>query len=123
VLSRATGFSRQYGRNPYYGYDDPDTRPFFRRGDGGQNSALEGADTSKGGDVGSVGAFRADGGISSFRADGPSFIDLSAGSEWDITGRAISGPLAGERLTVVPHLDTFWFAWSTYQSGTTLFER
>jgi hypothetical protein len=73
--------------------------------------------------VGSVDVFRADGGISSFRADGSSLIDLSAGSEWDITSRAISGPLAGEQLTVVPHLDTFWFAWSTYQSGTTLFER
>lgn len=33
VLSRDTGFVRQYGRNPYFGYDDPDTRPFFLRGD------------------------------------------------------------------------------------------
>lgn len=173
VLSRDTGFVRQYGRNPYYGYDNPDTRPFFLRGDvderatvkqrvvgveldgaavafpldqiregeahatmatvgdtpivifwlAGQNSALEDADTSKGRDVGSVGVFRVDGDISTFRADGSAFVDLSTGSEWDITGRAISGPLAGERLTVVPHLDTFWFAWSTYQPETTLFER
>jgi Protein of unknown function (DUF3179) len=29
VLSRDTGFSRDYGRNPYAGYDDVDSRPFF----------------------------------------------------------------------------------------------
>ena len=29
VLSRDTGFARDYGRNPYTGYDDVDTPPFF----------------------------------------------------------------------------------------------
>lgn len=29
VLSRDTGFPRDYGRNPYAGYDDVDTGPFF----------------------------------------------------------------------------------------------
>ena len=29
VLSRDTGFSRDYGRNPYPGYDDVDTSPFL----------------------------------------------------------------------------------------------
>jgi hypothetical protein len=29
VLSRQTGFERPYGRNPYQGYDDVDTSPFF----------------------------------------------------------------------------------------------
>jgi Protein of unknown function (DUF3179) len=29
VLSRDTGFVRDYGRNPYAGYDDIDSRPFF----------------------------------------------------------------------------------------------
>ena len=29
VLSRETGFSRNYGTNPYVGYDDVDTGPFF----------------------------------------------------------------------------------------------
>lgn len=33
VLSRETGFSRSYGRNPYEGYDNPDTRPFLFDGD------------------------------------------------------------------------------------------
>jgi len=29
VLSRATGHERSYGQNPYFGYDDVDTPPFF----------------------------------------------------------------------------------------------
>jgi hypothetical protein len=31
-----------------------------------------------------------------------------------------SGPLAGERLRAVQHLDTFWFAWATFQPETRL---
>ncbi|MEX2355677.1 MAG: DUF3179 domain-containing protein [Thermaerobacterales bacterium] len=33
VLSRQTGFSRNYGSNPYFGYDDIDQRPFLFRGE------------------------------------------------------------------------------------------
>jgi hypothetical protein len=29
VLSRDTGFNRSYGRNPYQGYDAPDSKPFL----------------------------------------------------------------------------------------------
>jgi len=32
VLSRKTGFSRQYGKNPYRGYDDINNTPFLMRG-------------------------------------------------------------------------------------------
>lgn len=32
VLSRETGFSRDYGRNPYAGYDDVNQSPFLYRG-------------------------------------------------------------------------------------------
>jgi hypothetical protein len=35
-------------------------------------------------------------------------------------GRATDGPLAGEQLEAIPHLDTFWFSWSTYQPDHTL---
>ena len=33
VLSRDTGYSRQYGRNPYAGYDTADGNPFLFKGD------------------------------------------------------------------------------------------
>ncbi|MBD3309340.1 DUF3179 domain-containing protein [candidate division KSB3 bacterium] len=32
VLSKETGFSRNYGRNPYVGYDDIDSTPFLYQG-------------------------------------------------------------------------------------------
>ena len=32
VLSKDTGYSRDYGRNPYFGYDDINTIPFLYRG-------------------------------------------------------------------------------------------
>jgi Protein of unknown function (DUF3179) len=38
VLSRDTGFSRPYGRNPYTGYDQPESTPFFFEGE--PNDAL-----------------------------------------------------------------------------------
>lgn len=175
VLDRnATGFSRRYGRNPYDGYDNPDTNPFLFRGsvddrarakqrvvgvtvDGvsrawaleavsggaaratmgtlgdtdvvilwkaGQASALDQSQIADGREVGSVGVFSplVDGQLLDFFAEDGRFLDEQTGSEWDITGRALSGDLAGSTLTQIHHLDTFWFAWSTYQPGTDLVE-
>ena len=167
-----TGFSRDYGRNPYTGYDDPEGTPFLfrgalddragamarvvgievpgssvaylldavRRGEGnatnttvggrdlvilwrpGQSSALDDEAIAEGVDVGSVGVFEAqvDGATLTFTHTNDGFVDSDTGSVWSITGEALSGPLAGSQLERVPHLDTFWFAWSTYQPDTTL---
>ncbi|MGH9245187.1 MAG: DUF3179 domain-containing protein [Acidimicrobiales bacterium] len=42
VLSRETGHSRDYGRNPYVGYDDVDRQPFLFRGEvDGRLAAME----------------------------------------------------------------------------------
>jgi hypothetical protein len=172
VLSRDTGFDRNYGQNPYFGYDNPETSPFLFRGDvddrarakqrvvgvtvgdvstaysldaisagagkatngtvgdvdvvvfwvAGQATALEGADTADGRDVGSVSVFdRVVRGESlTFTSTNDGFIDEQTGSVWDLSGRAISGDLDGEQLTQIPHLDTFWFAWSTCRPGTEL---
>ena len=35
-------------------------------------------------------------------------------------GEALEGPRVGETLVAVEHLDTFWFAWGTFQPETTL---
>jgi hypothetical protein len=90
----------------------------------GQNTALEEADTSKGRDVGSVGVFLpvVDGRTLTFQADGDGFVDTDTGTRWDITGQAVDGELTGTRLERIPHLDTFWFAWSTYQPDTDLID-
>jgi hypothetical protein len=90
----------------------------------GQSSALEGSQVSSGRDVGSVGVFSpiVDGRTLTFSTAGDSFVDDETGSTWNITGRATAGELAGQQLDRIPHLDTFWFAWSTYAPGTDLME-
>lgn len=35
-----------------------------------------------------------------------------------VSGIASAGPLAGKRLTVLPHEVTFWFVWSAFQPDT-----
>jgi hypothetical protein len=43
-------------------------------------------------------------------------LDAETGSEWDFSGRAISGPLAGRQLAKVKALKEYWFDWQIYQS-------
>lgn len=167
-----SGFIRDYGRNPYTGYDDPEGTPFLFRGAlddraaamqrivgveyegasgafaielvsggegkatavtvgdsdlvvfwvAGQASALEDSLVSGGRDIGSAAVFLPSvaGRELTFSHDGTDFVDTETGSVWLLNGEAVEGELAGERLTQVPHFDTFWFAWSTYQPDTTL---
>lgn len=42
------------------------------------------------------------------------FRDVETGSTWNIFGRAIEGPLAGERLELLTHRNEFWFAWQAF---------
>lgn len=91
----------------------------------GLNSALEDSYVDAGRDVGQTGAFiaeSADGEALTFAQapGGDAFVDNETGSVWGVTGEALSGPLQGQQLTRVSHLDTFWFAWSTYRPETTL---
>ncbi|MEX2653564.1 MAG: DUF3179 domain-containing protein [Acidimicrobiia bacterium] len=90
----------------------------------GQSSALESLQTASGRDVGSVGVFSPviDGRTLTFTAADGAYLDEQTGSTWNITGRAVDGELAGSQLERIPHLDTFWFAWSTYAPGTDLIE-
>jgi uncharacterized protein DUF3179 len=50
------------------------------------------------------------------------FIDAQTGSEWDISGTALSGPLAGRQLPRVPFVSDYWFDWRTYNPGTTVYK-
>jgi hypothetical protein len=173
VLDRdRTGYDRDYGRNPYVGYDTPTATPFLFRGTvddralamqrvvgvaqggvarawtldsisggeaqatntrigdtqlvilwkAGQASAVDHFNVADGRGVGSVGVFIpvVDGSTLVMEERGGRFYDSATGSEWDITGEAVAGPLQGEVLEQVHHLDTFWFAWSTYQPRTDL---
>src|SRR5262249_60514183 len=42
------------------------------------------------------------------------FRDRQTGTEWDVEGRANQGPLPGQSLTPVAHVDTFWFVWAAF---------
>ncbi len=159
VLSRMTGHSRDYGRNPYPGYDDISQAPFLFDGEPddrlqakqhvvairaggdaavvvlddlaeigvievdvggapatvwhipGTASSLDSGSIADGRDIGATGVFSpvVDGERLDFVRDETTFSD-SRGNTWDILGTAISGPLTGERLEPIEHLDTFWFA-------------
>jgi hypothetical protein len=91
----------------------------------GQASALESDRVSGGRDVGSAAVFSpmVDGQRLTFRVEDGVFVDEETGSEWDISGAAIDGELAGTSLEPIHHLDTFWFAWSTYQPDTDLVDQ
>jgi hypothetical protein len=45
-------------------------------------------------------------------------FDTETGSEWDFTGRALSGPLAGRTLEKVRALKEYWFDWKAYNPRT-----
>ncbi|HEV2058725.1 MAG TPA: DUF3179 domain-containing protein [Solirubrobacteraceae bacterium] len=165
VLSRDTGFERDYGRNPYVGYDERDAQPFLLDGEAddrlpakehviavfvdddrplvipfsrlarepavnaqsggtplvalykqGVVSPLDNAAISRSKDVGTSAAFdrRVDGRTLAFRAAGGRYEDRQTGSTWDITGRAIKGPLKGQRLRPLRHDQQFWFALAAF---------
>ncbi len=172
VLSRDTGHRRNYGRNPYVGYDDVSERPFLYKGPtddrlrpmekvvavsfggvdkaypysvtrrvhvihdevGGQplvvfhsekgaTSALDKSRIAESREVGSTGVFdpALDGQVLHFSYEDGRFVDAETGSVWDVTGRAVSGPMAGRRLRALPHGDYFSFAWFAFKPNTDLY--
>jgi hypothetical protein len=56
-----------------------------------------------------------------FEATSTGVIDRQTGSGWDITGRAMSGPLAGKRLRPVLATDSFWFDWAAFHPETSIY--
>jgi hypothetical protein len=174
VLSRETGFSRGYGRNPYAGYDDINQTPFLYRGspetpgvlpamarvltvelgreavaypyqvmqevhvandrvggldlvvfwNAGTASALDANSVADGRDVGAANAFarELDGQTLTFSFGGDKIIDDETGSEWDVLGRAISGPLEGSQLNPVVGVNHFWFSWAAFKPETRVYE-
>lgn len=86
----------------------------------GTATALGAASIADAADVGASGAFGAelDGRRLRFVARDDGFEDLETGSRWDVTGRAVSGPLAGRTLEPVTHDTTLWFAWAAFRPET-----
>jgi len=164
VLSRETGHSRPYGRNPYRGYDRIDQSPFlfsdpvdkrlppmervlsvaaggkqriypFALLDkasvinaeiggvpyvvfvkGGTASPLDTDRIAEGRAIPAATAFdrRLDGRVLEFRSRSGKMVDAATGSEWNLFGEAVSGPLRGKRLAAVESGVHFAFAWLAF---------
>jgi hypothetical protein len=171
VLSRDTGYTRNYGVNPYASYDQPQLRPFLfkdrpdprrppkervvgiRVGDAaraypwpvlaerrilhdrlgdqalvifyqpGTLSALDGDEIRRSRAVGATSVFSRvlEGRTLTFETVSEGFKDKETTSTWNLLGQAVKGPLARRRLTAVPHVDAFWFAWAAFNPATSLF--
>jgi len=91
---------------------------FFSKGTA---SALDQHLIADGRDVGSTGVFAprtAGGERLAFIVREGRFIDRQTGSTWTLLGEAIAGPLRGEHLEPLNHLNTFWFAWAAFEPDT-----
>lgn len=172
VLSRPADSGRDYGRNPYVGYDEAGSEPFLYDGESdprlppkervvafpaardsltvqlstlaergtvtvpldgeevvlvaesGLASSLDTPVLAEGGEIAATGAFGTvvDGRALTFVADpsGEGARDEETGTHWDVLGRGSDGPLAGQQLETVPHVDTFWFAWAAFRPDATI---
>jgi len=90
----------------------------------GQASALDKSDIAAGRDIGTVGVFSpiVDGRELTFRADGDLFVDNETGTNWNVIGDAVDGPLAGSTLDPITFVRTFWFSWAAFRPDTSLIE-
>lgn len=95
---------------------------FFKPGTG---SALDAENFSESRDVGSGVAFRRtlDGKVLAFRPAGDAFVDEQTGSRWNVAGQAVSGPLSGRQLELLPHANHFWFAWVVFRPDTRIYSK
>ena len=75
-------------------------------------------------DVGATAVYRShlNGQNLTFRPSGERFVDDQTGSEWNILGEAVDGPLAGSRLERIASADHFWFAWAAFKPDTAIYQ-
>jgi hypothetical protein len=87
---------------------------------GGTRSAFAGPGNSESRAVGSTGVFEPvlDGQKLTFKSADGAIVDEETGSEWNILGQAVSGPMEGNELTPVVHANHFWFAWQAFNPDT-----
>jgi len=173
VLSRETGYDRDYGQNPYTGYDDPSRSPFLYSGpetpedlpqtarvlgielneeavaypydllqrervvndavggapivifwQPGTASALDASSIAQGDDVGAANAFSRELGerTLTFSFEDDRVVDEETGSEWNILGEAVAGPMQGRQLEPVVSVNHFWFSWAAFNPEARLYE-
>jgi hypothetical protein len=90
----------------------------------GTASALDQSTVAGGRDVGTANAYsrQLDGRTLTFASTGEQITDRETGSTWDVLGRAIAGPLAGQVLTPVVAINHFWFSWAAFKPQTHIYQ-
>jgi hypothetical protein len=90
----------------------------------GTSSALDAGTVAGGGDVGSANVFEreVDGQTLTFTWDGEKINDEETGSEWNLLGRAVSGPLEGTQLNPIVAINHFWFSWAAFKPETRIYQ-
>jgi uncharacterized protein DUF3179 len=89
----------------------------------GALSALNDEEIKRSRAVGATGTFSrvVEGRPLTFEATAEGFRDRETGSTWTLLGHSVKGPLARRRLTPVPHVDAFWFAWAAFNPATSVY--
>ncbi|MBI3244682.1 MAG: DUF3179 domain-containing protein [Chloroflexi bacterium] len=90
----------------------------------GTASALDGDTVAGGRDVGAANAYERelDGQALTFALDSSKIVDDETGSEWDVLGQAVNGPLTGKQLTPVVAVNHFWFSWAAFKPETRIYQ-
>jgi hypothetical protein len=86
----------------------------------GTLSALDEETIENSRDVGAVAGFSrqvADR-ILTFEVRDGELVDRETGTTWNVLGKAVEGPLAGQELPGVAALDSFWFDWAAFHPET-----
>ena len=91
----------------------------------GVSSVLDSRTVRKGRDVGTATVFDRllDGRVLIFEFTDSKFVDQETGSQWNIWGQAVEGPLKGKRLAKILHITHFWFSWASFFEETEIYGR
>jgi Protein of unknown function (DUF3179) len=89
----------------------------------GTVSVLDEEDISKSKEIGSATVFfsRVDGQYLTFKNVDRKLYDIETGSEWDIAGTCIEGPLKGKELIPQIHSNHFAFAWLNFNPDSEIY--
>lgn len=100
--------------------DEAGGRPVAIVWQAGARSPVDAPRVSDSRDIGSSGAYSREtaGQVLTFEWTELGIRDRETGSTWSLSGRAIAGPLQGERLRRLDSVEAFWFAWSALFPGT-----
>ncbi len=89
----------------------------------GTLSALDAGQIAESRAIGATGVFSpvVDSKVLTFEPVAGGFRDRETGSIWTPLGHAVQGPMASQRLSSIPHVDAFWFAWAAFHPATSIY--